>query len=90
MVLQLGSFRRAVENRTKVSGEGIKGCAATGSTRLLLPRSWPNCVALGSDAQRRIVVKLDQFRASSRRGGSRRSSCDVRYVRVRARFRVRQ
>ncbi|MBW8802679.1 MAG: SDR family NAD(P)-dependent oxidoreductase [Catenulisporales bacterium] len=88
MVIQPGSFRTGIENRTKVSGEAIEDYAATaGAFRAMMghltpemfpgdprkaaevvyaeataenPRHW---VVLGSDAQRRIGVKLDQLRA---------------------------
>ena len=88
MVIQPGSFRTGIENRTKISGEPIEDYAATaGAFRAMMgrltpemfpgdpqkaaeviyaevkaekPRHW---VVLGSDAQRRIGVKLDHLRA---------------------------
>ena len=88
MVIQPGSFRTGIENRTQASGEPIEDYAATaGAFRAMMgrltpemfpgdpvkaaevvyaevkaeqPRHW---VVLGSDAQRRIGVKLDQLRA---------------------------
>lgn len=93
MVIQPGSFRTGIENRTKVSGEAIENYAATaGAFRAMMgtltpemfpgdprkaaeviyaeataekPRHW---VVLGSDAQRRIGVKLDQLRAEFEAG----------------------
>lgn len=88
VIIQPGSFRTRIENRTKASGEPIEDYAATaGAFRAMMgcltpemfpgdprkaaevvyaeanaekPRHW---VALGSDAQRRIGVKLDALRA---------------------------
>ena len=93
MVIQPGSFRTGIENRTRVSGEAIEDYAATaGAFRAMMgtltpemfpgdprkaaeviyaeataekPRHW---VVLGSDAQRRIGVKLDQLRAEFEAG----------------------
>ncbi|MEE4543115.1 SDR family NAD(P)-dependent oxidoreductase [Streptomyces sp. V4-01] len=87
MIIQPGSFRTGIENRTRVSGEAIGDYAATaGAFRSMMgsltpemfpgdpdraaeavyeaatapePRHW---VVLGSDAQRRIGVKLDELR----------------------------
>ncbi|MFF0079184.1 SDR family NAD(P)-dependent oxidoreductase [Streptomyces canus] len=93
MIIQPGSFRTGIENRTKVSGEGIEDYAATaGAFRAMMssltPEMFPgdperaaeaihqavgapelaHWVVLGSDAQRRIGVKLDQLRAEFEAG----------------------
>lgn len=88
MIIQPGSFRTGIENRTRTSGEAIEDYAATsGAFRAMMgsltpdmfpgdpvraaeviyeavtaphPQHW---IVLGSDAQRRIGVKLDQLRA---------------------------
>lgn len=88
MIIQPGSFRTGIENRTRVSGEAIEDYAATsGAFRSMMgsltPEMFPgdpqraaeaiyaavtapepaHWVVLGSDAQRRIGVKLEQLRA---------------------------
>ncbi|MGW7572067.1 SDR family NAD(P)-dependent oxidoreductase [Streptomyces tendae] len=88
MIIQPGSFRAGIENRTKASGPAIEDYAATagafrGMMGSLTPEMFPgdpdkaaeaiydaatapeprHWVVLGSDAQRRIGVKLDQLRA---------------------------
>ncbi|WP_338692893.1 oxidoreductase [Streptomyces sp. Q6] len=93
MIIQPGSFRTGIENRTKVSGEAIADYAATaGAFRTMMgsltPEMFPgdperaaeailravtapkpaHWVVLGSDAQRRIGVKLDQLRAEFEAG----------------------
>ncbi len=93
MIVQPGSFRTGIENRTKVSGEGIEDYAATvGAFRAMMssltPEMFPgdperaaeaiyqavgapalaHWVVLGSDAQRRIGVKLEQLRAEFEAG----------------------
>ncbi|MFD6534381.1 oxidoreductase [Streptomyces sp. NPDC060184] len=88
MIIQPGSFRTGIENRTKASGEAIADYADTagafrGMMGSLTPEMFPgdperaaeairqvatapeppHWVVLGSDAQRRIGVKLEQLRA---------------------------
>ncbi|MFI6488857.1 SDR family NAD(P)-dependent oxidoreductase [Streptomyces sp. NPDC050564] len=88
MIIQPGSFRTGIENRTRASGEAIEDYAATaGAFRTMMSNltpemfpgdperaaeaiyqavtgpKLPHWVVLGSDAQRRIGVKLDQLRA---------------------------
>ncbi|WP_399896139.1 oxidoreductase [Streptomyces sp. BBFR51] len=88
MIIQPGSFRTGIENRTKASGQAIEDYAATagafrGMMGSLTPEMFPgdpdkaaeaiydaattpeprHWIVLGSDAQRRIGVKLDQLRA---------------------------
>nr|WTC14124.1 SDR family NAD(P)-dependent oxidoreductase [Streptomyces anthocyanicus] len=88
MIIQPGSFRTGIENRTRASGPAIEDYAATagafrGMMGSLTPEMFPgdpdkaaeaiynaatapeprHWVVLGSDAQRRIGVKLDQLRA---------------------------
>ncbi|MET7305045.1 SDR family NAD(P)-dependent oxidoreductase [Embleya sp. NPDC005575] len=93
MIIQPGSFRTGIENRTRVSGEAIEDYAATsGAFRAMMgsltpemfpgdpkraaetiyevatapePRHW---VVLGSDAQRRIGVKLGRLTAEFEAG----------------------
>ncbi|MFF8381266.1 SDR family NAD(P)-dependent oxidoreductase [Streptomyces sp. NPDC015661] len=101
MIVQPGSFRTGIENRTRASGEAIEDYAATaGAFRAMMggltpeifpgdperaaeaiyeaanapePRHW---VVLGSDAQRRIGVKLDQLRAEFEAGAKLAFSTD--------------
>ncbi|MFF4903022.1 SDR family NAD(P)-dependent oxidoreductase [Streptomyces sp. NPDC001068] len=93
MIIQPGSFRTGIENRTRVSGQGIEDYAATaGAFRAMMgsltPEMFPgdperaaeaihrsvlaskpaHWVVLGSDAQRRIGVKLDQLRTEFEAG----------------------
>ncbi|MEW2512935.1 oxidoreductase [Streptomyces sp. NPDC046870] len=93
MIIQPGSFRTGIENRTRVSGEGIGDYAATaGAFRAMMGSLTPDMfpgdperaaeaiydavtapqpahwVVLGSDAQRRIGVKLEQLRAEFEAG----------------------
>ncbi|WP_320775893.1 SDR family NAD(P)-dependent oxidoreductase [Streptomyces sp. CRN 30] len=101
MIIQPGSFRTGIENRTKASGEAIEDYAATaGAFRAMMgnltPEMFPgdperaaeairqavtapelpHWVVLGSDAQRRIGVKLDQLRAEFEAGRDRAFSTD--------------
>ncbi len=101
MIIQPGSFRTGIENRTRASGEAIADYAATaGAFRAMMgsltpdmfpgdperaaeaicravtaprPRHW---VVLGSDAQRRIGVKLDQLRKEFEAGAELARSTD--------------
>ncbi|MFJ3672562.1 oxidoreductase [Streptomyces sp. NPDC090106] len=93
MIIQPGSFRTGIENRTKVSGDAIDDYAATaGAFRAMMggltPEMFPgdperaaeaivqavnapepaHWVVLGSDAQRRIGVKLDLLRSEFEAG----------------------
>ncbi|CCK24623.1 short-chain dehydrogenase/reductase SDR [Streptomyces davaonensis JCM 4913] len=93
MIIQPGSFRTGIENRTRASGEPIEDYAATaGAFRAMMggltPQMFPgdperaaaairqvviapkppHRVVLGSDAQRRIGVKLDHLRAEFEAG----------------------
>ncbi|MEV0175535.1 oxidoreductase [Streptomyces sp. NPDC050803] len=93
MIIQPGSFRTGIENRTRASGEPIGDYRATaGAFRAMMgsltPEMFPgdperaaeairravsapeppHWVVLGSDAQRRIGVKLDQLRAEFEAG----------------------
>ncbi|WP_225847537.1 oxidoreductase [Streptomyces sp. HPF1205] len=101
MIIQPGSFRTGIENRTRASGAAIEDYAATsGAFRAMMgsltpemfpgdperaaeavyeavnapePRHW---VVLGSDAQRRIGVKLDLLRAEFEAGRELAHSTD--------------
>ncbi|MGI5516278.1 oxidoreductase [Streptomyces sp. CA-106131] len=93
MIIQPGSFRTGIENRTRASGEAIADYAATaGAFRAMMSNltpemfpgdperaaeaiyqavsgsELPHWVVLGSDAQRRIGVKLDQLRTEFEAG----------------------
>lgn len=93
MIVQPGSFRTGIENRTRASGEAIEDYSATaGAFRAMMTQltpemfpgdperaaeaihdavagqKLPHWVVLGSDAQRRIGVKLDQLRAEFEAG----------------------
>ncbi|MGI5135313.1 oxidoreductase [Streptomyces sp. CA-106110] len=93
MIIQPGSFRTGIENRTRASGEAIADYAATAAAframmSNLTPEMFPgdperaaeaiyqavsgselpHWVVLGSDAQRRIGVKLDQLRTEFEAG----------------------
>jgi NAD(P)-dependent dehydrogenase (short-subunit alcohol dehydrogenase family) len=93
MIIQPGSFRTGIENRTRASGEAIGDYAATaGAFRAMMSNltpemfpgdperaaevihqavsgsELPHWVVLGSDAQRRIGVKLDQLRTEFEAG----------------------
>jgi NAD(P)-dependent dehydrogenase (short-subunit alcohol dehydrogenase family) len=93
MIIQPGSFRTGIENRTRASGEAIVDYTATaGAFRAMMSNltpemfpgdperaaeaiyqavsgtELPHWVVLGSDAQRRIGVKLDQLRAEFEAG----------------------
>ncbi|MGW0860510.1 oxidoreductase [Streptomyces sp. NPDC002690] len=93
MIIQPGSFRTGIENRTKASGEAIADYADTagafrGMMGSLTPEMFPgdperaaeaiwqvataqetpHWVVLGSDAQRRIGVKLEQLQAEFEAG----------------------
>lgn len=93
MIIQPGSFRTGIENRTRASGKSIEDYAATAGAframmgglapemfpgdperaaeairRVVLAPKPPHWVVLGSDAQRRIGVKLDQLRAEFEAG----------------------
>lgn len=88
MIIQPGSFRTGIENRTRASGEAIADYADTAGAframmgsltpemfpgdperaaeavhRAVLSADRPHWVVLGSDAQRRIGVKLAQLQA---------------------------
>ncbi|CAG6390705.1 oxidoreductase [Streptomyces cocklensis] len=93
MIVQPGSFRTGIENRTRASGEAIEDYSATaGAFRAMMTQltpemfpgdperaaeaihdavagqKLPHWVVLGSDAQRRIGVKLDQLRTEFEAG----------------------
>lgn len=93
MIIQPGSFRTGIENRTRASGEAIADYAATaGAFRAMMgsltPEMFPgdperaaaaihsavgageppHWVVLGSDAQRRIGVKLEALRGAFEAG----------------------
>ncbi|MFW6725298.1 SDR family NAD(P)-dependent oxidoreductase [Streptomyces sp. MAR4 CNY-716] len=101
VIIQPGSFRTGIENRTKASGEAIADYADTagafrGMMGSLTPEMFPgdperaaeaiyevatapqtpHWVVLGSDAQRRIGVKLEQLTAEFEAGKDRAYSTD--------------
>ncbi|MEV5607455.1 oxidoreductase [Streptomyces sp. NPDC052225] len=101
MIIQPGSFRTGIENRTRASGDAIDDYAATaGAFRAMMgnltpdmfpgdPRRAaeaihravtverpPHWVVLGSDAQRRIGVKLDRLTAEFEAGAELAYSTD--------------
>ncbi|MCQ4205940.1 oxidoreductase [Streptomyces longispororuber] len=101
MIIQPGSFRTGIENRTRASGDTIEDYAATaGGFRAMMgsltPEMFPgdparaavaiqqavtaaqppHWVVLGSDAQRRIGVKLDLLKAEFEAGSELAYSTD--------------
>ncbi|WP_263979623.1 SDR family NAD(P)-dependent oxidoreductase [Streptomyces aculeolatus] len=101
VIIQPGSFRTGIENRTKASGEAIADYADTagafcGLMGSLAPEMFPgdperaagaiyevatapqtpHWVVLGSSAQRRIGVKLEQLTAEFEAGKDRAYSTD--------------
>jgi hypothetical protein len=85
-----GAFRVVMSDLTPEMSPGDLGRAAEAIHQAV---DTEELAQLSGAGQRRPAAhrrQVDQFRASSRRGGTWHSSRDVRCVRVRVRFRVRR